>query len=66
MEGIELSFIPFLINKLFGIACSPYVAIACIAAYLISGHHGIYRAQVIGDAKTATKLRDTGKSLGEI
>ena len=52
--------------ELFGIACSPYVAIACIVAYLISGHHGIYSSQVIGDAKTATKLRETGSTLGEV
>ena len=52
--------------ELFGIACSPYVAIACIVAYLISGHHGIYSSQVIGDAKTVTKLRETGRTLGEV
>lgn len=52
--------------ELFGIACSPYVAIACIVAYLISGHHGIYSAQVIGDAKSVTKLREAGRTLGEL
>jgi H+/Cl- antiporter ClcA len=52
--------------ELFGIACSPYVAIACIVAYLISGHHGIYSSQVIGDAKSVTKLRETGRTLGEV
>ncbi len=52
--------------ELFGIACSPYVAIACIVAYLISGHHGIYSSQVIGNAKTVTKLRDRGRTLGEV
>lgn len=52
--------------ELFGIACSPYVAIACIVAYLISGHHGIYSSQVIGNAKTVTRLRETGRTLGEI
>jgi len=52
--------------ELFGIACSPYVAIACIVAYLISGHHGIYSSQVIGDAKTVTKLRETDRTLGEV
>ena len=52
--------------ELFGIACSPYVAIACIVAYLISGHHGIYSAQIVGDAKSVTKLREVGKSLGDV
>lgn len=52
--------------ELFGIACSPYVAIACIVAYLISGHHGIYSAQVIGNAKSVTKLREAGRTLGEL
>ncbi len=52
--------------ELFGLACSPYVAIACIVAYLTSGHHGIYSSQIIGNAKSATKLRDTGQPLDNL
>lgn len=37
--------------ELFGPACGIYVALACVTAYLISGNTGIYRGQVIGEAK---------------
>ena len=37
--------------ELFGAAIGPYAALACVAAYLFSGHTGIYRAQRIGLAK---------------
>lgn len=37
--------------ELFGADCGLYVAIACVTAYLISGNNGIYRGQVIGEAK---------------
>jgi H+/Cl- antiporter ClcA len=37
--------------ELFGPAIGPYAALACIAAYLCSGHAGIYRAQRIGAGK---------------
>ncbi|TCD12780.1 chloride channel protein [Pedobacter frigidisoli] len=37
--------------ELFGIASGMYIALACIAAYLFSGHTGIYRSQAIGNPK---------------
>ena len=37
--------------EMFGSECGVYVAIACIVAYLISGHNGIYGKQVIGEPK---------------
>lgn len=49
--------------ELFGIACAPYVAIACVVAYLISGHNGIYSSQIIGDPKSFAKIKDTGKTI---
>lgn len=52
--------------EMFGIACGPYVAIACVVAYLISGHHGIYSAQIVGDPKSFLRIRDTGKRLNDI
>ena len=30
--------------ELFGTACGIYVAVACVAAYFISGKHSIYNA----------------------
>ena len=37
--------------ELFGPDIAPFAAIACIAAYLFSGHSGIYHAQRVGHAK---------------
>lgn len=52
--------------ELFGAACAPYVAIACIVSYLISGHHGIYASQYIGSPKSPQHLRDTNKQLKDL
>lgn len=52
--------------ELFGAECGVYVAIACIVAYLVSGHNGIYSSQIIAQAKTSTKSKETGKKLKEI
>jgi len=52
--------------ELFGAECGVYVAIACIVAYLVSGHSGIYSSQIIAQAKTSTKSKETGKKLKEI
>ncbi|PKB19981.1 voltage-gated chloride channel family protein [Janthinobacterium sp. 64] len=46
--------------ELFGAEIGVYAAIACVVAYLFSGHAGIYRAQRSGHAKrTASKDLDT-------
>jgi len=37
--------------ELFGTACGVYIALACVTAYLFSGHTGIYRSQTIGAPK---------------
>lgn len=37
--------------ELFGVECGVYAAIACIVSYLISGHNGIYKNQIIGEPK---------------
>ncbi len=39
--------------ELFGPAIGPYAALACVVAYLFSGHTGIYHAQRRGPGKTA-------------
>ncbi len=52
--------------ELFGVACAPYVAIACVVSYLISGHNGIYSSQMIGTPKTQIKQCDTNKMLKEL
>jgi H+/Cl- antiporter ClcA len=37
--------------ELFGPQIGPYAALACVVAYLFSGHSGIYRAQRVGLVK---------------
>jgi H+/Cl- antiporter ClcA len=37
--------------ELFGTSSGIYIALACVAAYLFSGHTGIYRSQTIGAPK---------------
>lgn len=52
--------------ELFGASCAPYVAIACIISYLISGHHGIYASQYVGAPKSPHYLKDTNKQLKDL
>jgi H+/Cl- antiporter ClcA len=37
--------------ELFGTASGIYIALACVTAYLFSGHTGIYRSQTVGTPK---------------
>ena len=37
--------------ELFGTSSGIYIALACVTAYLFSGHTGIYRSQTIGAPK---------------
>lgn len=39
--------------ELFGLDCGVYMGIACLAAYLSSGHRGIYSSQIISGPKMA-------------
>ncbi|UYZ60694.1 chloride channel protein [Hymenobacter latericus] len=52
--------------ELFGVAAAPYLALACVMAYLASGHRGIYGAQVVGQAKHLRYGRDTGQPLSQL
>ncbi|RPD48329.1 chloride channel protein [Hymenobacter sediminis] len=52
--------------ELFGVQAAGYLALACVVAYLFSGHQGIYSAQVIGQAKHLRLGRQQGKRLGEL
>lgn len=51
--------------ELFGSESAVYMGIACVTAYLFSGHTGIYSSQVIGDPKHLVFGRERGKKLGE-
>lgn len=52
--------------ELFGIESGVFIALACVTAYLFSGHSGIYSAQIIGSPKHLFYGRDRGKTLTEI
>jgi len=52
--------------ELFGSECGVYVAIACVASYLLSGRTSIYHAQVIGEPKNSYFNDSRGKKISEI
>jgi hypothetical protein len=43
-----------------------YVAIACVVAYLLSGHQSIYGRQVIGEPKHPNLSHHAGKKISEL
>jgi len=52
--------------ELFGIESGVYIAIACITAYLFSGHTGIYSSQIVGISKSDKYTTEEGAKLNEI
>ena len=52
--------------ELFGANAAVYLALACVVAYLFSGHTGIYEAQVVGQAKQLRHGRQQGRRLGDL
>jgi len=52
--------------ELFGTPAGVYLALACVVAYLFSGHRGIYSAQIIGQAKHPHQVREQGRRLGDL
>ena len=52
--------------ELFGAESGVYVGLACVVAYLFSGHSGIYGSQVIGSPKHSSLEHSKGKSLGKL
>jgi H+/Cl- antiporter ClcA len=52
--------------ELFGAQCGLYIGIACVVAYLFSGHTGIYTSQIIGSPKHLIYGRAKGKHLHEV
>lgn len=52
--------------ELFGSECGVYVAIACVVAYLLSGHNSIYGQQAIGEPKHHRFSNHQGKRLNEL
>ncbi len=56
----------FMAIELFGAESGIYVALACVTAYLFSGHVGIYKSQKIGASKHLIFGREEGELLGDI
>lgn len=52
--------------ELFGSEPGIYLALACVSAYLFSGHSGIYSSQIIGSPKHLLFGSLKGKSLDEV
>ncbi|WP_224997753.1 voltage-gated chloride channel family protein [Cesiribacter sp. SM1] len=52
--------------ELFGIEPGLFVAVACVTAYLFSGHSGIYGSQLLGTPKHLLFGLEKGKTLFEI
>jgi len=52
--------------ELFGIESGVFIAIACSAAYLFSGHSGVYNSQIIGSPKHLNYTKEKGFLLSEI
>ncbi|MGV0940977.1 voltage-gated chloride channel family protein [Empedobacter sp. ULE_I140] len=52
--------------ELFGADCGVYVAIACVVAYLVSGHNSIYNKQMVGEPKHKRFSNHEGKRLNEL
>ncbi|MEI6865220.1 voltage-gated chloride channel family protein [Flavicella sp.] len=52
--------------ELFGIESGVFIGIACIVAYLFSGHSGIYSSQIIGSTKSQHLAHQKGKLLKEV
>jgi H+/Cl- antiporter ClcA len=52
--------------ELFGTRAGVYLGLACVAAYLFSGHQGIYSSQRVGQAKHPLLGRQAGRTLDEL
>jgi H+/Cl- antiporter ClcA len=52
--------------ELFGAESGVFIAIACIVAYLFSGHTGIYSAQIVGSPKHLLYRKHKSLSLQQI
>ncbi len=52
--------------ELFGAEGGVFIGIACVTAYLFSGHTGIYGEQIIGSPKNFLFGSDKGKKLNQL
>ena len=52
--------------ELFGIESGVFIALACVTAYLFSGHTGIYTSQIIGSPKNKVFKLEKGLTLSKV
>jgi len=52
--------------ELFGVESGVYIAIACVVAYLVSGHNSIYGKQRIGETKSLRWSQQEGYMMNEL
>lgn len=52
--------------ELFGIEAGVFIGIACVVAYLFSGHSGIYSSQIVGSSKSHHFNNHKGKTLKQL
>ncbi|MFI2741538.1 voltage-gated chloride channel family protein [Zhouia sp. PK063] len=52
--------------ELFGADCGMYVGVACVVAYLFSGHSGIYSSQIVGSPKHFLYGGEKGMTLSAV
>jgi len=52
--------------EFFGFQAWPFYVIAALVSYFVSGHHGIYGAQVIHRRKHPFRAKVHGKTLEEL
>lgn len=51
--------------ELFGAESGIFIGIACVTAYIFSGHSGIYNSQMIGSPKSKFRMGQKGKKIGD-
>lgn len=52
--------------ELFGAEAGIFIGLACVLAYIFSGHAGIYNSQIIGSPKSRKRVDKKGSKLGEL
>ena len=52
--------------ELFGSSCGIYIALACVVAYLVSGHNSIYGKQMIGEPKHNKYINYRKKRINDL
>jgi H+/Cl- antiporter ClcA len=52
--------------EFFGPKITPYAALSCVIAYLITGHRSVYPSQVMAVTKSSTLRVETGKTVEEL